>query len=239
MKRLKSDLLRRDACDSTRCGPASLRRRFLVAGVACTLALGLMPGLSAPAAAAGRPSPATILILGDSLSAEYGLARGTGWVALLEQRLASRAGTKVINASISGETTSGGASRLPALLKAHQPTHVVIELGANDALRGLPLKGTRDTLARMVRNSQAAGAKVVVVGMMVPPNFGKRYADEFASLYPAVARDTSAALAPFFLKGVADRPDARDWFQPDGIHPLAKAHPVMLDNVWPALAPLL
>lgn len=209
------------------------------------LGLGLNLGLGAPAwAATGKASasgkPATILILGDSLSAEYGLARGAGWVALLEKRLANaRPGTKVVNASISGETTSGGAARLPALLSTHRPTHVVIELGANDALRGLPLKGTRQTLDRMVRASQAAGARVLLVGMMVPPNFGKRYADEFAAIYPAVAKDTSAAVAPFFLKGVADRTDARDWFQADGIHPLARAHPLMLDNVWQALAPLL
>ena len=214
------------------------------AGSALLLGLGLGLNIATGSAAwAGKATagkPATILILGDSLSAEYGLVRGTGWVSLLEKRLASsHPGTKVVNASISGETTSGGASRLPALLSTHRPTHVVIELGANDALRGLPLKGTQQTLDRMVRASQAAGARVLLVGMMVPPNFGKRYADEFAAIYPAVAKGTSAAVAPFFLKGVADRPDARDWFQPDGIHPLARAHPLMLDNVWPALVSLL
>ena len=212
--------------------------------VAPLMALGTLPlpGLAAAPDSkaknkAGRP--ATILIVGDSLSAEYGLARGTGWVSLLEKRLASRPGTKVVNASISGDTTSGGAARLPALLKTHKPTHVIIELGANDALRGLPLKATRDTLDGMVRSSQATGAKVVLVGMMMPPNFGRRYAEDFAGIFPAVASARSVPVVPFFLKGVADRNDARDWFQPDGIHPLAKAHPVMLDNVWPALAPLL
>lgn len=252
MNRLKTETERNAVWDSTPCDPRAGcmvpsraqapdtgRRQWLSALAWGGLLLSLASGMPQQALAA-RPSPAaTILILGDSLSAEYGLARGTGWVSMLEKRLASRPGVRVVNASISGETTSGGASRLPALLKSHRPSHVVIELGGNDALRGLPLKNTRDTLTRMVRNSQAAGAKVVLVGMMVPPNFGKRYADEFASLYPAVADDTSAALVPFFLKGVADRPDARDWFQSDGIHPLAKAHPVMLDNVWPVLASLL
>ncbi|RZL10268.1 MAG: arylesterase [Rubrivivax sp.] len=268
MNRLKNPLKRRalpHSTTSSRTGlpdsPASpwngqavesspIHRRHLLgaaAGAAWLLSLGLGVNLglgSAAWAAAGKAAasgrPATILILGDSLSAEYGLARGTGWVALLEKRLAtSRPGARVVNASISGETTSGGAARLPALLSTHRPTHVVIELGANDALRGLPLKGARQTLDRMVRASQAAGAQVLLVGMMVPPNFGKRYADEFAAIYPAVAKDTSAAVAPFFLKGVADRPDARDWFQADGIHPLARAHATMLDNVWPALARLL
>ncbi|HIV72576.1 MAG TPA: arylesterase [Candidatus Aquabacterium excrementipullorum] len=187
----------------------------------------------------GAKAPATLLIVGDSLSAEYGLARGTGWVALLQKRLASRPGTTVVNASISGDTTSGGAARLPALLKAHHPTHVIIELGGNDALRGLPMKATKETLDGMVRSAQATGAKVVLVGMMMPPNFGRRYAEEFAAIFPAVAAARGAAVVPFFLKGVADRPDARDWFQPDGIHPQAKAHPVMLDNVWPVLEPLL
>lgn len=202
------------------------------------LGLGALP-LSAWSATQAKAAPVTLLIVGDSLSAEYGLTRGTGWVALLERRLALRPGARVINASISGDTTSGGAARLPALLTTHRPTHVLIELGGNDALRGLPIKGTQDNLLRMTRLSQAAGAKVLLLGMMVPPNLGRRYADEFAAMYPAVAAQTSAALAPFFLKGVADRPDARDWFQSDGIHPLAKAHPLMLDNVWPALAPLL
>lgn len=178
--------------------------------------------------------------MGDSLSAEYGLARGTGWVALLEARLAKEGiGAQVINASISGETTSGGRSRLPALIKAHQPTHVVIELGANDALRGLPLPSTRQNLQDMVSASQQAGAKVLLVGMMVPPNYGRRYTEDFTKLFSSLAQANKAALVPFLLHGVADRQDARDWFQNDGIHPLAKAHPIMLDQVWKGLAPLL
>lgn len=225
-----------------RAGFTPSRRQWLAA-LALTMSLGAMAGTSAhaaPRASTAKPAgPATILIVGDSLSAEYGLARGTGWVALLTQRVASRPGTRVVNASISGETTSGGLTRLPALLRQHRPTHVVIELGANDALRGLPVASTRSNLTRMVQQSRAIGAKVVLVGMMLPPNFGKRYADDFAAVFPAVGRAESAAVVPFFLQGVADRADARDWFQADGIHPLAKAHPVMLDNVWRALGPLL
>lgn len=192
------------------------------------------------ALAAGTEAPTTILILGDSLSAEYGLKRGSGWVALLTQRLArERIAAQVINASISGETTSGGRARLPALLQRHRPRHVVIELGANDALRGLPLRSSRENLSAMVAAAQAQGAQVVLVGMKMPPNYGKRYSEDFAQLFQDVAKAQRCALVPFFLKGVADREDARDWFQHDGIHPLEKAHPVMLDNVWGALKPLL
>ena len=185
------------------------------------------------------PAPA-ILILGDSLSAEYGLKRGSGWVALLTQRLQrERIAARVVNASISGETTSGGRTRLPALLKQHRPRFVVIELGANDALRGLPLRSSRENLSTMVAAAQAQGAQVVLVGMQMPPNYGKRYSEDFARLFQDVAQAQKCVWVPFFLKGVADRPDARDWFQHDGIHPLEKAHPIMLDNVWDALKPLL
>lgn len=200
---------------------------------------GLGSSLGAVQAAGAEPPPA-ILILGDSLSAEYGLQRGSGWVALLTQRLArERIAAQVVNASISGETTSGGRARLPALLQRHRPSHVVIELGANDALRGLPLRSSRENLSAMVSAAQAQGAQVVLVGMQMPPNYGKRYAEDFAQLFLDVAKARKCALVPFFLKGVADREDARDWFQHDGIHPLEKAHPVMLDNVWGALKPLL
>ncbi|MBP9064217.1 MAG: arylesterase [Aquabacterium sp.] len=191
------------------------------------------------AEAVAAPAPA-ILILGDSLSAEYGLKRGSGWVALLTQRLQrERIAARVVNASISGETTSGGRTRLPALLKQHRPRFVVIELGANDALRGLPLRSSRENLSTMVAAAQAQGAQVVLVGMQMPPNYGKRYADDFARLFDEVAKAQRCALVPFFLQGVADRADARDWFQADGIHPLEKAHPIMLDNVWKVLKPLL
>ncbi len=181
-----------------------------------------------------------ILVLGDSLSAEYGLARGTGWVALLEKRLVQeRIAASVVNASVSGETTSGGRSRLAALLAQHQPSVVVLELGGNDALRGLPLKNTQDNLAWMVEAAQKAGAKVLLVGMQVPPNYGTDYANRFAATFADVAKARKAALVPFFLKGVADGPDPTRLFQPDRIHPRAEAHPQMLANVWPELQKLL
>ena len=182
----------------------------------------------------------TLLVLGDSLSAEYGLKRGTGWVALLEQRLTQQGiAAAVITASISGDTPSGGRSRLPSLLRQHQPTLVILELGGNDALRGLPLDMTRSNLTAMARASKAAGARVLVAGMQVPPNYGRKYSDEFAALFASVAKAEDAALVPFLLKGVADAPQAESLFQPDRIHPTEAAHPVMLDNVWPVLRPLL
>jgi acyl-CoA thioesterase I len=183
---------------------------------------------------------AKVLVLGDSLSAEYGLARGSGWVALLEKRLAAQAGgAAVFNASISGETSSGGRSRLPALLKQHQPTVVIIELGGNDALRGLPLDMTRDNLQDMAMQARAAGAKVLLLGMQMPPNYGRQYALDFTALYASVAKAQQAALVPFFLAGVADVGDFDRFFQPDRIHPNAQAQPRMLENVWPVLVRLL
>lgn len=188
-------------------------------------------------AAAGAPA---ILVLGDSLSAEYGLARGAGWVALLEKRLQEeKTGRRVVNASVSGETTSGGRSRLPALLAQHKPAVVVIELGGNDALRGLPLKNTEENLTAMTDAAQKAGAKVLLVGMQVPPNYGTDYANRFAGLFTGVAQAKKAAVVPFFLKGVADGPDPVRLFQADRIHPRAEAHPQMLANVWPELKKLL
>ena len=196
-----------------------------------------------PAWAQSSKKPAAqarIVVLGDSLSAEYGLVRGSGWVALLEKRLsAEKITASVINASISGDTTSGGRARLGALLKQHRPTVLVIELGGNDALRGLPLKNTQDNLSAMAQAAQKAGAKVLLLGMQVPPNYGRQYAEQFAQLFVSVAQKNKTALVPFLLKGIADRQDATAWFQADGIHPLAKAHPQMLDNVWPALHKLL
>ncbi len=186
------------------------------------------------------PAHKTLLVVGDSLSAEYGLARGSGWVALLEKRLAQeRIAYKVVNASISGETTSGGRSRLPVLLKEHKPQVVVLELGGNDALRGLPLAMTQANLAEMARQSKAAGARVLVAGMAVPPNYGRAYGEAFLGLFAKVARAEGAALVPFMLAGVADGPDAEAMFQADRIHPKAEAHPRILDNIWPVLKPLL
>ena len=203
---------------------------------------GVAPSAKAPAAkpVAGTHAARTVLVVGDSLSAEYGLRRGTGWVALLEKRLAKEfADTRVVNASISGDTTSGGRSRLGALLAQHKPSQVVIELGGNDALRGLPLAMTRDNLGAMVQAAQRAGARVLVVGMQMPPNYGAAYGAEFAELFASVARENKAALVPFLLKGVADDPDPTRLFQADRIHPREEAHPVILDNVWPQLRHVL
>ena len=177
-----------------------------------------------------------ILVLGDSLSAEYGLPRGSGWVALLQKQLEqSHPGTALVNASISGETTSGGRSRLPALLKQHQPSHVIIELGGNDALRGLSLAMTGDNLMFMAKAAREAGAQVLLLGMQMPPNYGADLTRQFAALYPTVAKATGAALVPFFLKGVGDDPDPTRWFQADRIHPNEAAQPRLLANVWPEL----
>jgi acyl-CoA thioesterase-1 len=190
--------------------------------------------------AAHGATPKTILVLGDSLSAEYGLPRGSGWVALLQKRLAAeKIPATVQNASISGETTSGGRSRLAALLAADKPGIVILELGANDALRGLPLAMTRDNLNQMTQAAQKAGAKVLLLGMQVPPNYGSDYANHFAATFGQVARANKAALVPFLLKGVADVPNAAQLFQSDRIHPIAAAHPTLLNNVWPELKKLL
>jgi len=203
----------------------------------CILAL---LGTAATGVAQAQAAAPTLLVLGDSLSAEYGLAKGSGWVALLEQRLAhEKHRFKLLNASISGETTSGGLARLPALLKQHSPAIVVIELGANDALRGLPMEMTRENLRAMVRLSQTAKAQVLLLGMQVPPNYGADYAQQFAAGFAAVAKEQKTALVPFFLKDVADAPNASELFQSDRIHPTAAAHPILLNNVWPALKRLL
>ncbi|WP_251140516.1 arylesterase [Rhodoferax sp. U11-2br] len=180
------------------------------------------------------PAGPTIVVLGDSLSAEYGLKRGSGWVALLEKKLASeKMPANVVNASISGDTTSGGRARLRALLAKHQPKLVVIELGANDALQGLPLALTQDNLNAMVQSVQATGAKVLLVGIQVPPNYGRDYGERFARMYTQVAKANKVALVPFMLKGVADVPDSLKWFQADRIHPVEAAHPIILANIWP------
>lgn len=202
---------------------------------------GALALLSVPPARAQRGvKGSVILVVGDSLSAEYGLARGSGWVTLLEKRLAQEnIQARVVNASVSGDTTAGGRARLAALLRAHQPSHVVLELGSNDALRGLPLTNTRDNLAWMTEQSQAAGARVLLVGMQMPPNYGADYGRRFADLYETVAKERKVPLVPFLLKGVADVPNAAALFQPDRIHPRAEAQPHMLDNVWPALHKLL
>jgi len=220
---------------------ARVSRRALLGWMAahCSAsALAAKGAAAAPPRASGTAS--VVLVVGDSLSAEYGLPRGSGWVALLERRLAAQGiAAEVVNASVSGDTTAGGRNRLAALLQRHQPTHVVLELGGNDALRGLPLTSTEANLVAMTRASRAVGARVVITGMQVPPNYGRRYAEDFAALFGRVAQAEGAALVPFLLAGVADVPDAADWFQGDRIHPNARAHPRILDNVWPVLRPLL
>jgi len=207
------------------------RRHFIAAALAGCYALSEM---------AWAAAPNTILVLGDSLSAEYGLARGTGWVALLEKRLAAqKIPATVVNASISGDTTAGGRSRLAPLLAQHKPSIVIVELGGNDALRGLPLAMTEENLSEMTQMAQRAGAKVLLVGMQVPPNYGGDYANRFAALYAKVAKARKAALVPFLLAGVADAADPTAQFQADRIHPREAAHPRILDNVWPELKKLL
>jgi acyl-CoA thioesterase I len=212
------------------------RRAWLAQCSRSVGALALVAAGAAPVLAQPRATP-TILVVGDSLSAEYGLARGSGWVALLEQRLAKeKIAARVVNASISGDTTSGGRSRLPSLLKQHTPTHVILELGGNDALRGLPLAMTHDNLATMARAARAGGAMVLVAGMQVPPNYGRQYGEDFAAVFARVATAEGAALVPFLLKGVADIADSQErMFQADRIHPKEVAHPIILDNVWTVL----
>ena len=196
--------------------------------------------LALPTMAQGPSPTATLLVVGDSLSAEYGLERGRGWVALLAARVArEKLAPKVVNASISGDTTAGGRSRLPALLALHKPRWVLIELGGNDALRGLPLASTQANLTAMAGAAKAAGAQVLIIGMAVPPNYGRLYGEDFIALFAKVAKAQGAALVPFLLAGVADVPNADALFQADRIHPKAEAHPRMLNNVWPVLRPLL
>jgi acyl-CoA thioesterase-1 len=218
-----------------------VRRNFLIRSGFALLAT--LFACLAPVAAWGstavvkKEGGPVLLVVGDSLSAEYGLSRGTGWVQLLADRLhASGSDYRVVNASISGETTSGGRTRLPALLKEHRPRVIVLQLGANDGLRGLPLTVMRDNLATMIRQGQAAGAKVLLVGLRVPPNYGREYAERFADTFAVLARELKVPLVPFLLDGFAE---SLDLFQSDRIHPNAVAQPRMLDNVWPVLRPLL
>ncbi len=178
-----------------------------------------------------------IAVLGDSLSAEYGLPRDTGWVALLRQRLATeRIDYSVANASVSGDTTSGGRARLPAVLQRIKPSIVVVELGANDALRGVPLATTEQNLRDIVADARRAHAKVVLVGMYVPSNYGPDYTQKFHAVYTRLSKELDVPLVPFLLAGIENKPDM---FQSDQIHPTQQAQRVLLDNVWPMLKPLL
>ncbi len=179
----------------------------------------------------------TLLVLGDSLSAEYGLARDSGWVSLLDKQLRSeKISATIINASISGETTAGGKTRLPALLEQHKPSIVIVELGGNDGLRGLSLAATQSSLREIISLSSNAGAQVLLLGMRVPPNYGVDYAKRFVAMYQGLGREKSVHLVPFFLQGLED---TEQFFQPDRIHPNQRAQALLLDNVWPALKPLL
>lgn len=192
--------------------------------------LGLL--LLAQEAAAG-----TVLVVGDSISAALGLETSQGWVSLLQKKLDSeRLDHRVVNASISGDTSAGGAARLPALLGEHKPEVVIIELGGNDGLRGQPPAQLQQNLASMVEQSRQAGAKVLVLGMRLPPNYGKRYTDAFARVFSDVAKEQQVPLVPFFLEGVGG---VEGMMQADGIHPAASAQPKLLENVWPSLQPLL
>ncbi|NNA04281.1 MULTISPECIES: arylesterase [Pseudomonas] len=179
----------------------------------------------------------TILIVGDSISAGFGLDTRLGWVSLLEQRL-EREGhdDRVINASISGDTSAGGQARLPALLTEHKPDVVIVELGGNDGLRGQPPAQLQQNLAAMIDAAKTAGAKVLLLGMQLPPNYGPRYTEAFAGVYTQLADEKQIALVPFFLEGVGGHPEL---MQADGLHPAAAAQQRLLDNVWPALKPLL
>lgn len=178
-----------------------------------------------------------ILVFGDSLSAGYGLERGEGWVALLRDRLnAGDTDTTVTNASVSGETTAGGRGRLDAALERHKPDVVILELGGNDGLRALPIQRMKANLAAMIKASRAANAKVLLLGMRIPSNYGKRYADDFHQAFVDLAEQTDVDFVPFFLEPIAED---RSNFQDDGVHPNADAQPEMLGQVWPALTPLL
>jgi acyl-CoA thioesterase-1 len=206
---------------------------FLKNAVLGKLIVGAALGLSLSLAATANAysAPKTVLVVGDSLSAEYGIVRGAGWVALLEQKMKSeKIDAKVVNASISGETTSGGKARLPALLGQHKPDLVVIELGANDGLRGLPVPSAEANLRAMIAAAQAQKARVLLVGMRMPPNYGRAYTERFFGMFQTVATSTKSPLVPFMLEGVADKPAL---FQQDRLHPTAQAHPIILNNIWP------
>lgn len=204
---------------------SSVSKKFILVGLFCLL----IPFVTA---AQGNP---TILVVGDSLSAEYGIARGTGWVKLLENELKKQNSRWiVVNASISGETTAGGLNRLPTLLEQKKPEIVFLELGANDALRGLSIKETESNLRKMIQLSKKTGAKVLLFGMQIPPNYGQEYAKEFKDLYPKLASAQGIQLLPFFMSGIAAN---REFFQTDNIHPNEKAQTLLFKNVWGTMAP--
>lgn len=218
--------------DATR--PHTLR--WAVVAMTCLLGAWLA---AAPAAASdtSRPRQPAILVLGDSVSAGYGIESQQSWVNLLQTKLGTQGyGYRVINASVSGETTTGGLARLPRALELHQPKIVIIELGGNDGLRGLPLATSRGNLQKMIELSRAAGAQVLLLGMKIPPNYGPRYSEGFEQVFRELASRYKLAFEPFFLERIALEPGM---MQDDGLHPTAKAQPIMLETVWPVLRPLL
>ena len=191
----------------------------------------------ASVASAAAPAQRTIVVLGDSLSAGYGIKVEQGWVRLLEQRLASEGyGYRVVNASVSGETTQGGLARLPRALETHKPAIVIVELGGNDGLRGLQLAASRDNLAKIIEKARTAKAQVLLVGMMIPPNYGPRYGEDFRKMFSDLAGKYSLAFVPFLLDQIALNPEL---MQADGIHPNSAGQPQILKNLWPELKPLL
>ena len=227
---------------------ASLRSNFLLhfGGILQGFALASVlsaAALLSPVLQAAQPlntpeAPGTIVVLGDSLSSEYGIRRNSGWVQLLRERLAQQnpAPPTIINASISGDTTSSGLTRLPALLAKQAHDIVIVELGGNDALRGLSLDMTRQNLLEMIELSQSTGATVILAGMQIPANYGPAYTKQFRDLFPALATKTGAKLIPFLLAGLETD---RDLFIADGIHPAEHAQPLLLENVWAVLEPTL
>lgn len=197
----------------------------------------ILSSAAACGAAGAAANQRTLLVFGDSLSAGYGIDASAGWVSLLDKRLRAEGyGYRVVNASVSGETTTGGLSRLPRALAIHRPALVILELGANDGLRGLPLTTTRANLEQMLQACQRAGARVLLLGMKMPPNYGPRYTAGYERLFSDLARTYRVPMLPFFLDGVALNPTL---IQADGLHPTAAAQPRLLQNVWTALAPLL
>ena len=224
--------------NSNRYGAKRTRMQW-AAGLALLLLVALFarPVAAQAAKAASAKSARTILVMGDSLSAAYGLAPAQGWVALTADRVGkTKPGWRVVNASISGETTAGGAARIAAELQRHRPAVVVIALGANDGLRGLPLAQTRANLAKMIAAAQAGKAKVLLVGMRMPPNYGPDYTRGFEQNYSALSKQYGTALLPFLLEPIALD---RNAYQADNLHPVAAAQPKLRDHVWKALEPLL
>lgn len=214
-----------------------ITRRLVSAALSLAVALAAALVAWAPVPLLAQAAAPTLVVVGDSISAGYGLPAGSGWVDLLATQLKARGyPQRVVNASITGDTTAGGRARLPALLKQHRPAIVVVELGGNDGLRGGDLRAARENLDAMVTAIQRAGAKALIVGMRLPPNYGPAYTREFDALYLAVSNAHKVPVLPYFFAGFGER---NELFQPDRVHPTAAAQPMLLDNVWPLLAPLL